>query len=99
MASQITFTTLPRELLGAIATQLLFSRDVKNFRLTCKYLAEAVLASLKLTRVFLSAHPVNIEALRAIADHEYFAIRSPSLYGMILDSPRVKTTQTAMEMI
>ncbi|KAG9255766.1 uncharacterized protein F5Z01DRAFT_652072 [Emericellopsis atlantica] len=79
MASQATLAGLPSELLGGIAAELPTNRDVRNLRLTCKILSEAVLASLKLSRVFLSAHPVNIEVLRAIADHDYFRYKVTEL--------------------
>lgn len=72
MASQAALTGLPSELLSAIAVELPTNRDVKNLRLTCKRLGEAALANLKLSRVFLSAHPVTINVLRKIADHDYF---------------------------
>lgn len=79
MASQAALIGLPSELLDAIAAELPTNRDVKNLRLTCKRLGEAALANLELSRVFLSAHPVNIEVLRAIADHDHFRYKVTEL--------------------
>ncbi|KAF4459696.1 Succinate--hydroxymethylglutarate -transferase [Fusarium albosuccineum] len=58
---------LPTELINAI-TSYLPNRDIKNLRLAstfCHYVTP-----LRLSRVFLSANPRNIEVLRAVADHE-----------------------------
>lgn len=79
MASQAALTSLPNELLGVIAAELPINRDVKNLRLTCKRLGEAALANLKLSRVFLSAHPLNIKVLRATADHDHFRYKVTEL--------------------
>jgi hypothetical protein len=60
---------LPAELVGLIVSYLP-NRDIKNLRLTCPTLGQ--MAQLRLSRVFLSANPLNIEVFRAIADHEDF---------------------------
>ncbi|GAM43674.1 hypothetical protein TCE0_060r18676 [Talaromyces pinophilus] len=60
---------LPAELVGLIVS-FLPNRDIKNLRLTCPTLGQ--MAQLRLSRVFLSANPLNIEVFRAIADHEEF---------------------------
>lgn len=60
---------LPVELLTAISS-LLPNRDIKSLRLACRGLRSAV--CLRLTRVFLSANPRNVEVVRAVADHRFF---------------------------
>lgn len=60
---------LPVELLTAISS-LLPNRDIKSLRLACRRLRSAV--CLRLTRVFLSANPRNVEVVRAVADHGFF---------------------------
>ena len=60
---------LPAELLGAISS-ILPNRDIKSLRLACRHLF--FVTSLRLTRVFLSANPRNIEVFRAVAQHEAF---------------------------
>ncbi|KAH8690069.1 hypothetical protein BGW36DRAFT_433027 [Talaromyces proteolyticus] len=60
---------IPIELLAAIFA-LLPNRDIKNARLTCRGLCNAV--HLRLDRVFISANIRNIEVLKAIADDETF---------------------------
>lgn len=62
-------TELPYELLGIIVNQLENS-DIKNLRLSCKLLAS--ISALRITRVFLSANPLNVRVFRAIADHEKY---------------------------
>ena len=58
---------LPVELLDLISS-FLPNHDIKSLRLTCRVLGKK--ASLRLSRVFLSANPLNIQVFRAIADHE-----------------------------
>lgn len=60
---------LPNEILDAIASHL-SNRDIKQLRLTCRSLCEK--AHLRLSRVFISANPRNIEVLYSIANHEKF---------------------------
>nr|WVH32662.1 F-box domain protein [Trichoderma asperellum] len=62
-------TELPIELLVDIANRL-GNSDIKNLRLACKLLAST--STLRISRVFLSANPLNVEVFRAIADHETF---------------------------
>lgn len=62
-------TGFPCELLGIIVSQLENS-DIKNLRLSCKLLAST--SPLRITRVFLSANPLNVRVFRAIADHEEY---------------------------
>lgn len=62
-------TELPIELLGDIANRLENS-DIKSLRLACKLLASTL--TLRISRVFLSANPLNVKVFRAIADHEVF---------------------------
>lgn len=60
---------LPNEILDTIASHL-SNRDIKKLRLTCRSLCEK--AHLRLSRVFISANPRNIEVLYSIANHERF---------------------------
>jgi hypothetical protein len=69
MASSSDLLRLPVELLVFISSSLP-NRDIKSLRLTCRRLFSC--ASLRLTRVFLSANPRDIEVFRAIANHETY---------------------------
>jgi hypothetical protein len=69
MASSSDLLRLPVELLVFISS-LLPNRDIKSLRLTCRRLFSC--ASLRLTRVFLSANPRDVEVFRTIADHETY---------------------------
>ncbi|KAF4979714.1 hypothetical protein FZEAL_4142 [Fusarium zealandicum] len=60
---------LPPELLHIVFTQLP-NRDVKNLRLTSRFMRD--IARLRLQRVFISANQRDIQVLRAIADDETF---------------------------
>ncbi len=51
-------------------SSLLPNRDIKSLRLVYRGLHSAI--PLRLTRVFLSANPLNIEVFRAVADHDVF---------------------------
>ncbi|PWY81739.1 hypothetical protein BO94DRAFT_425393, partial [Aspergillus sclerotioniger CBS 115572] len=64
-----TLSCLPSELLLIVASYLP-NRDIKNLRLTARFLHDTV--RLRLDRVFLSANPLNISVFRAIADDERF---------------------------
>jgi hypothetical protein len=70
-ASTITsqLLRLPAELVAGVALHLP-NHDIKNLRLTCKFLRDRAL--LRLNRVFLSANPRNVAVFRAIADHDAF---------------------------
>lgn len=65
-------TELPIELLADI-TNRLENSDIKNLRLACKLLAKT--SALRISRVFLSANPLNVKVFRAIADQEVFRHR------------------------
>ncbi|KAJ8119994.1 hypothetical protein O1611_g10480 [Lasiodiplodia mahajangana] len=74
MASQenhpvLQLTRIPVELVIKIASYLP-NRDIKNLRLTCIFLRNTV--TLRLSRVFLSANPRNVEVFRAVADHDLY---------------------------
>ncbi|KAH6967923.1 hypothetical protein BKA56DRAFT_597395 [Ilyonectria sp. MPI-CAGE-AT-0026] len=60
---------LPAELRIAIVSYMP-KRDIKSLRRTCKLFGEGVL--LHIDRVFLSANPIDIKVLRAIAKHETY---------------------------
>ncbi|KAM0255265.1 hypothetical protein ACHAQJ_005920 [Trichoderma viride] len=62
-------TELPHELLIDIVNRLENS-EIKNLRLSCKLLASV--STLRISRVFLSANPLNVKVFRAVADHEAF---------------------------
>ncbi|KAF9775264.1 hypothetical protein IL306_006631 [Fusarium sp. DS 682] len=70
--TSFVFQCLPHELLAAIC-KLLPNRDIKSLRLTCRYLADK--SPLRFDRVFISANPLNIEVLIAVANHEVFRHR------------------------
>jgi hypothetical protein len=63
---------LPPEILKIIVDQSPNS-SIKNLRLTCRFFFETV--PLRLTRVFISANPRNVEVFTAIANHEVFRTR------------------------
>jgi hypothetical protein len=60
---------LPTEIIGIITSSFTQS-DLKNLRLTCLSLSKQVQP--RLSRVFLSANPLNVSVFRAIADHDRF---------------------------
>lgn len=60
---------LPAELLVHVLSYLT-NHAIKNLRLTNKYFYNT--ARLRLTRVFLSANPRNVNVFRAVADHDTF---------------------------
>ncbi|KAH7117452.1 hypothetical protein EDB81DRAFT_916269 [Dactylonectria macrodidyma] len=62
-------TRLPPETFEEILCQLPDS-DIKSLRATCVHLHQLV--PLRLSRVFLSPNPVNVDIFRAVADHEVF---------------------------
>lgn len=62
-------TTLPVELCGLVEKYLPNS-DIKSLRLVCRDFSTKF--QLRLTRVFLSANPLNIHVFRSIAEHETF---------------------------
>ncbi|CAJ0555495.1 Ff.00g055600.m01.CDS01 [Fusarium sp. VM40] len=66
------FQTLPNELVGAICT-LLYNRDIKSLRLTCRALGNK--SPLRFDRVFISPNPRNVEVLLAVANHDVFRHR------------------------
>jgi hypothetical protein len=66
------FQALPSELIGAICN-LVPNRDVKNLRLTNRYLRDK--SPLRFDRVYISANPRNIEVLTVIANHDVFRHR------------------------
>lgn len=61
-------THLPAELLNEIPSYLT-GKDIKNLRLVSKLFSHI---SLRLSRVFISANPIDIEVFRSIADHEAY---------------------------
>jgi hypothetical protein len=65
----LVFQGLPNELANNIF-DLLPNRDIKNLRLTCRYLNRH--APLRFNRVFISANPLNVEVFLAIANHDTF---------------------------
>ncbi|KAJ5975149.1 hypothetical protein N7481_008856 [Penicillium waksmanii] len=60
---------LPVELISIICSYFPNS-GIKSLRLACTKIKE--IAQLRLTRVFLSANPINIRVFRAVADHDQF---------------------------
>ncbi|KAL7895965.1 hypothetical protein HDV63DRAFT_380437 [Trichoderma sp. SZMC 28014] len=64
----MVLTHLPKELLDAIS-RCLTGEDIKNLRLVSKLFSDI---PLQLSRVFISANPLDIEVFRSIADHETY---------------------------
>lgn len=60
---------LPAELIVPILSHLP-NRDIKNLRLTCRFMH--AIAKLRLNRVFLSANPRDVEVFCAVADNDTF---------------------------
>ncbi|KAJ5371448.1 uncharacterized protein N7496_007540 [Penicillium cataractarum] len=60
---------VPLEILSMILSSLT-NRDRKSLRLTCKVFRDII--PLCLSRVFVSANPLDIEVFRAVADHPKF---------------------------
>jgi hypothetical protein len=75
---------LPAEVLALIFVRV-SNRDIKNLRLANKFFHAT--AKLRLSRVFLSANPLNIEVFRAIADDDTF---SHGIVEIIWDDARLK---------
>ncbi|SCO91963.1 uncharacterized protein FRV6_16091 [Fusarium oxysporum] len=67
--SAIGLRRLPIELIGAIFS-LLPNRDIKNLRLTCSSLKGS--AHLKITRIFISPSPRNVDVLLGVANHDIY---------------------------
>ncbi|KAH7466805.1 hypothetical protein FOMA001_g16552 [Fusarium oxysporum f. sp. matthiolae] len=67
--SAIGLRRLPIELIGAIFS-LLPNRDIKNLRLTCSSLKDS--AHLKITSIFISPSPRNIDVLLGVANHDVY---------------------------
>ncbi|KAI3576390.1 hypothetical protein IWW34DRAFT_808288 [Fusarium oxysporum f. sp. albedinis] len=67
--SAIGLRRLPIELIGAIFS-LLPNRDIKNPRLTCSSLKDS--AHLKITSIFISPSPRNIDVLFGVANHDVY---------------------------
>ncbi|KAM0546634.1 hypothetical protein ACHAPJ_010772 [Fusarium lateritium] len=65
------FQRLPDELIGSIC-DFLPNSDIKNLRLASRFLGQK--SRLRISRVFISAHPRNLDVVRAIADHETFRL-------------------------
>ncbi|RAK77392.1 uncharacterized protein BO72DRAFT_428617 [Aspergillus fijiensis CBS 313.89] len=61
--------SLPPELFHQIISTL-SNCDIKSLRLTCRRLCDV--ARLRLSRVFLSANPLNIRVFRTVAEHPLF---------------------------
>lgn len=68
----------------------LAGKDVKNLRLVCKLFSELPFIS----RVFISAHPKDIEVFRCIADHEAFR---RGVKEIIWDEARFKDPRTTRD--
>ncbi|KAF4955473.1 hypothetical protein FSARC_11840 [Fusarium sarcochroum] len=68
-SSSVGFRRLPTELVRIIC-HLIPNRDIKNLRLTYRFMGEKALP--RLDRVFVSLSPRDIKVIRAVADHETF---------------------------
>lgn len=86
------FSRLPIELISSISFYLT-NRDIKNLRLTCRFLLRT--SRLRLNRVFLSANPLNIRVFRAVADHEIYRL---GITEIIWDDARLAKSYERGEM-
>ncbi|KAF3384927.1 hypothetical protein F1880_002574 [Penicillium rolfsii] len=68
------------------------NRDRKRLRLTCKVLSDVT--PLRLSRVFLSANPLDIEGFHAIADHPQFRHQ---IKEIIWDDARFVSTPSLLD--
>ncbi|KAJ5625823.1 hypothetical protein N7510_002132 [Penicillium lagena] len=74
---------LPVELFHTVLSHLP-NRDIKSLRLVSKQFCDSV--ELRLSRVFLSANPLNIKVFRAVADHNKFRYK---ITEIVWDDTRV----------
>lgn len=86
-------TSLPPELFEAVLSELP-NRDIKNLRLASFSLARA--AQLRLDRVFLSTHPLDIRVLNAIAENDDYRTRVVELVYDDARFPRSLETEEDM---
>ncbi|PTB40687.1 uncharacterized protein TrAFT101_005855 [Trichoderma asperellum] len=79
--------TLPPELIENLVSHL-DNRSIKNLRLTCKHFSTI---KLRISRVFLSANPLNIHVLRSIANHDVYR---QGIIELIYDDARLCYSRT-----
>lgn len=79
--------TLPPELIENLVS-LLDNRSIKSLRLTCSHFGAI---KLRISRVFLSANPLNIRVLRSIADHDVYR---QGIIELIYDDARLYHSRT-----
>ncbi|VUC37596.1 unnamed protein product [Clonostachys rosea] len=82
---------LPIEITGIITSSFTQS-DLKNLRLTCLSLSKQVQP--RLSRVFLSANPLNVSVFRAIADHDRFR---HGVSEIVWDDARLDVARRALD--
>lgn len=80
------FLRLPLELFELIWSGLP-NRDIKNLRLTCTHLCRV--AQLRLSRLFLSPNPRNVDVFRAVADHDEFR---KNIFEIVYDDARLASS-------
>ncbi|RAH48813.1 uncharacterized protein BO95DRAFT_489193 [Aspergillus brunneoviolaceus CBS 621.78] len=79
--------SLPPELFHQIISTLSNS-DIKSLRLTCRLLCDV--ARLRLSRIFLSANPLNIRVFCAVAEHPLFRQQVTEIVwddALLIDDP------------
>ncbi|OJJ96273.1 hypothetical protein ASPACDRAFT_47043 [Aspergillus aculeatus ATCC 16872] len=79
--------SLPPEVFHLIISTL-SNREIKLLRLTCSLLCDV--ARLRLSRVFLSADPLNIRVFRAVAEHPIFRKQVTEIVwddALLIDDP------------
>ncbi|RAH71882.1 uncharacterized protein BO66DRAFT_370399 [Aspergillus aculeatinus CBS 121060] len=79
--------SLPPELFHQIISTL-SNGDIKSLRLTCRLLCDV--ARLRLSRVFLSANPLNIRGFCAVAEHPLFRQQVTEIVwddALLIDDP------------
>lgn len=79
--------TLPPELIENLVS-LLDNHSIKSLRLTCRHFSAI---ELRISRVFLSANPLNIHVLRSIADHDVYR---QGIIELIYDDARLYHSRT-----
>ncbi|KAG6979257.1 hypothetical protein FocnCong_v010249 [Fusarium oxysporum f. sp. conglutinans] len=88
ITSSNPFQRFPSELVGAICS-LLPNSDIKNLRLTSRYLNDK--SRLRLNRLFISPNERNLDVLRAVANHPTFRL---GVEEIIWDDATLKPIQS-----
>lgn len=87
MVRQASLTEIPPEVINLISLHL-SQCDLKMLRLTCSLLSDRFQP--RLSRLFLSANPLNVEVFLAVASHETFRL---GVHEIIWDDALLDTHQ------